>query len=417
MEEVGAAMTRGVSEPALAPALVARADRPGLAPLWAELARRLGASDRPVRTVRLTGLDDAQREALADLLGLSSLPAADTTVPIASVCRALRIDEAALGQLVATLQGPLDNRSARRAAATRERRQLWDDVAAAVVGRGLDGWVARLRAAGVPDADVDAHRARLVAVLAVVVALPFEPPVPLAVVAQRHLGDPHALDQGTWAGTVVADAAAALARLTPPTSAEQARTALSRVGIVSDQLSVPVLTLGLRGPGAAPDPGWLAAMVAAGEPVTLTASQLRRWPLAGSVGDVYVVENPSVVAAAVAAGSTVPLVCTASWPTHAAVLLLDQLRSRGARLHYHGDMDPTGLVLTEHHRRRFEAQPWRMGVNDYLAAVGAATVPIEDGIPIPATPWDPALADAMRTHRRVVFEEQVLDDLLADLRR
>jgi uncharacterized protein (TIGR02679 family) len=417
VEAVGEGPGAARTNDPLPPALVARADRPGLAPLWAELARRLGASDRPVRTVRLTGLDGPQREALADLLGRSSLPAADTTVPVAAVCRSLRIGEVMLAQLVAAVHGPLDNRSARRAAAARARDRLWEEVAAAVADRGLDGWVARLRAAGVPDGDVEAHRGRLAPVVAVVAALPLDRPVPLAVVAHRHLGDPHALDQGTWAGAVVTDAAAGLAGLPPPTTAEQARAALSHVGIVSDQLSVPVLSLGLRGPGGAPDPGWLAAMADAGEPVTLTASQLRRWPLSASAGVVHVVENPSIVAAAAAASVSAPLVCTASWPTHAAVLLLDQLRSGGAHLHYHGDMDPTGLVLTEHHRRRFGAQPWRMGASDYLAAVGAATVSIEDGTTIPATPWDPALADAVRTHRRVVFEEQVLDDLLADLRR
>jgi uncharacterized protein (TIGR02679 family) len=405
----------------LPPELVARADRLALAPLWAELARRLGASDRPVRRVRLSGLDAAQREALADLLGLASLPAVDPTVPVERVCRSLRIDEPTLRRLLEQLQGPLDNRSARRAAEMEARRRLWEEVESAVGDRGLDGWVARLRAAGVPDNDVTAHRARLSPVLAVVATLPLDPPVPLALVAQRHLGDPHALDQGTWAGAVVVDAAAGLAGLPTPTSAEQARTALARVGVVADQLSAPVLTLGLRTPGAGPDPGWLTAMAEAGEPVMLTASQLRRWPLsvrAGEVhsGVVYVVENPSVLAAAAAAGITMPLVCTASWPTHAGVLLLDQLRAGGVRLHYHGDMDPTGLVLTEHHRRRFDAQPWRMDASDYLAVVGDAVVTIDPATTIPATPWDPALADAVREHRRVVFEEQVLDDLLAALR-
>jgi uncharacterized protein (TIGR02679 family) len=403
----------------LPPELVARAGRPGLAPLWAELGRRLGASDRPVRRVRLTGLDTVQREALADLLGLASLPPADASVSVERVCRSLRLEEPALRRLVERLHGPLDNRSARRAAETEARRRLWEEVEAAVAGRGLDGWVARLRAAGVPDGDVDAHRARLGPVLAAVATLPLEPPQPLALVAQRHLGDPHALDQGTWAGAVVADAAAGLARLATPVSAEQARAALSWAGIATDQLSTPVLTLGLRGPGGGPgggaDPGWLAAMAEAGEPVVLTASQLRRWPLEVGAVEVHVVENPTVVAAAAAAGISAPLVCTASWPTHAGVLLLDQLRAGGARLHYHGDVDPTGLVLTEHHRRRFGAQPWRMDASDYLAAIGDAVVTLDPAVAIPPTPWDPALADAVREHRRVVYEEQVIDVLLRDL--
>lgn len=122
-----------------------------------------------------------------------------------------------------------------------------------------------------------------------------------------------------------------------------------------------------------------------------------------------------MVASAATAGTASPLVCTASWPTDAAVVLLDQLRERGVRLHYHGDVDPTGLVLTEHHRRRFGARPWRMGVVDYLAAVPAASRVIAADATIPATPWDPALADAVREHRRVVYEEQVVELLLSDL--
>jgi uncharacterized protein (TIGR02679 family) len=399
----------------LPPELVTRADRSGLAPLWAELARRLGASDRPVRRVQLLGLDTTQREALADLLGLASLPSAAPTVPVEQVCRSLRIDEPTLRRLVERLQGPLDNRSARRAAEMESRRRLWEEVEEVVAGRGLDGWVARLRTAGVPDGDVAAHRARLAPVLDVVAELPLEPPRPLALVAQRHLGDPHALDQGTWAGAVVADAAAGLAGLATPVSAEQARTALSGVGIATDQLSTPVLTLGLHGPGGGPDPGWLAAMAEAGEPVMLTASQLRRWPLEVDVVEVRVVENPSVVGGGGAEGITSPLVCTASWPTHAGVLLLDQLRAGGAQLHYHGDIDPTGLALTEHHRRRFGALPWRMGAGDYLAAVDDAVVSVDPAVAIPPTPWDPDLADAVREHRRVVYEEQVIEILLRDL--
>jgi hypothetical protein len=245
-------MGGGTVDAGVDPELVARADRPGLAPLWAELSRRLGASDRPVRRARLSGLTAPEREALADLLGLASLPAPDVNVSVERVCRSLRVDEPTLRRLVERLHGPLDNRSARRAAETAARRQLWEEVEAAVAGRGLDGWVARLRAAGVPDGDVEAHRTRLAPVLGVVAALPLAPPRPLAMVAQRHLGDPHALDQGTWAGALVADAAAGLAGLPTPTSAALARAALARVGVVTDQLSSPVLTSGLRGPGGWP---------------------------------------------------------------------------------------------------------------------------------------------------------------------
>jgi uncharacterized protein (TIGR02679 family) len=405
----------GAAGPAVSDRLVGRAATPGLAPLWAELARRFGASDRPVRSVRLRGLTPPQRDALADLLGSVRLPASETTVRVAEVCSALRIDEPTLRALVERLAGPIDDRAARRARDLEARARLWETVGDAVAGRGLDAWVDRLRAVGVPGGDVDAHAERLGPVLELVGRLPLAAARPLALVAQQHLGDPHGLDQGTWAGATVAEAAATLAGLSPPTTAQQTRQALAAVGIVTDALSAPVLTLGLAGPGAAPEPGWLAAMAAAGEPVALTASQLRRWPVACGVADVHVVENPSVVAAAADAGVSRPLVCTASWPTQAGVLLLDQLRERGVRLHYHGDVDPTGLVVAEHPPRTLCAHPRRVGAADYLAAVGAATTPIDATTSIPPTPWDQALAEAVREHRLVVYEEQVVDQLLADL--
>ncbi len=403
-------------DPVLTDRLLARAAAPGLRPLWRELARRLGASARPVRRVRLRGLDDAQRDALADLLGLAHRPEPDTTVTVAHVAAALRLDADGLRQLVARLVGPIDDRAARRERDRDARHRLWADVDAAVHGRGLSPWVARLRAAGVPDGDVDAHRQRLAPVLALVAALPLDPAQPLAVVAQRYLGDPHALDLTTWAGATVAEAAATLSGHPAPTNAQATRDALATVGLLTDALSAPVLTLGLRGHGAGPDHAWLAAMADAGEPVTLTASQLRRWPIPEAATDVHVVENPTVVAAVADAGIRRPLVCTASWPTQAGVVLLDQLRAAGARLHYHGDIDPTGLVLAEHHRTRFGASPWRLTADDYLAAVEDATVVIAADATVPATPWDPSLADAVRTHRRVVFEEQVVAVLLDDLR-
>lgn len=403
-------------DPASSDRLLARAAAPELRPLWHELGRRLGASARPVRRVRLRGLDDGQRDALADLLGLAHRPEPDPTVTVAHVADALRLDDDGLRRLVARLEGPIDDRAARRDRAREARRRLWADVDAAVDGRGLTPWVARLRAAGVPDGDVDAHRRRLAPVLALVAALPLHPAQPLAVVAQRYLGDPHALDSGTWAGAAVAEAAAVLSGRPAPSNAQATRDALATVGLLTDALSAPVLTVGLRGPGASPHPSWLAAMANAGEPVTLTASQLRRWPLTEPATDVHVVENPTVVAAVAGAAIPRPVVCTASWPTQAGVLVLDQLRAAGARLHYHGDIDPTGLVLAEHHRTRFGASPWRLTADDYLDAVPDATVPIAAEVSVPPTPWDPTLADAVRAHRRVVFEEQVMAVLLDDLR-
>lgn len=211
------------------------------------------------------------------------------------------------------------------------------------------------------------------------------------------------------------DAIATEQGLPPASNAETQRRLWSRVGVICDRLSAPVVALGLRcGSGSA-----LAAMLAAAadvsEPVAITASQLQRWPVTPTRGTVWVVENPSIVEAARLAGIRAPLVCTASWPTEAAVLLLDQLRSAGVELRYHSDLDATGLVLTAHLVARFGAHPWRMTADDYAAGSRESGTPLPDVARLPSTPWEPALREAMARAGVVVYEEDVVDILLNDL--
>jgi uncharacterized protein (TIGR02679 family) len=401
--------------PVLAPSLLDRARLPDLAPLWDEFARRVGASDRPVRAVRLTELTPAQQEALADLLAWPRLPGASVRVEVGALAAAFGTDPEGLRALLEALRGPLPDRASAREQASLDRQRLWEEVAAAVSGRGLQPWVARLRAAGVPDGEVEAHRRRLRPLLSLVQQLPLRPPEPLPIVAQSLTGDPHAFDQG-WLRTMLADAAATLIGLGTPTDAESTRAALRGVGIVPDQLSVPVVCVGLRAAGSDPVARYLDGLGVAHEPAALTAAQLRRWPVAVGHDRVWVVENPSVLERIARCELDVPVVCTSSWPTDAVVVLLDQVRASGASLHYHSDLDGAGLALTGHLIRRFGATPWRMSVDDYLAAVDGARMPLMVDGPLPETPWDPALREAMLEHRRVVYEEQVVDTLLGDLR-
>ena len=71
--------------------------------------------------------------------------------------------------------------------------------------------------------------------------------------------------------------------------------------------------------------------------------------------------------------------------------------------------------LSAHLLRRFDTRAWRMGAVDYLTAVGDATTDLAAAGRLPPTPWDEPLRDAVLTHRRVVYEEQVVHDLPADL--
>nr|KEP23577.1 hypothetical protein DA06_06940 [Georgenia sp. SUBG003] len=99
-----------------------------------------------------------------------------------------------------------------------------------------------------------------------------------------------------------------------------------------------------------------------------------------------------------------------------AVRVFDALVAAGADVRYHGDFDVAGVAMAARLFTR-GVRPWRFGEEDYLAALGPidglVRLPLT-GV-VPATPWDPRLAEAMTTHGAAIHEEAQLGLLLADL--
>ena len=384
--------------------------RSGLAPLWKELACRFGASDATVASVTLRDLDDTARRALADLLGSDRLPGRTCRITAARLASALGIEAGELRALVEELTGPLPDRAAERRERVLQRQELWDWLAGEVRGRRLEEWIVRLRTSGIPGGDVEAHRRRLEGILAVLRRLPADG-VALPALSADMLGDPHALDHGTWRGRVVVEAIAAMDGRPAPRTAEEERAEWERAGVAADTLSSSVLTLGLRPESATPLAGMLRAMAAHAEPAALTLAQLRRWPLTLAQPVLFVFENPSILAEAARIGWTdPPLACTSGWPTVAVLLLLRQAGAAGCELRTHCDFDAKGIEITRMLIERVGATPWRMGSDDYMRAVTRASAPIS--APVPDTPWDPQLAEEMRSRRLAVFEEDIREGLL-----
>jgi uncharacterized protein (TIGR02679 family) len=186
-----------------------------------------------------------------------------------------------------------------------------------------------------------------------------------------------------------------------PASAADRRRLWESVGVHADTVSTTVLTLGLRPLAGGP----LVAAADRGDPVHLTPWDLQRLD-PRVAGPVLVVENPSVLEAfALRHGGRFALVCTAGWPAHVALDLLERL---AAPLHYHGDLDWRGVEICGWLVERCGVRPWRMTVEDYLAADGGGAL---TGRPVP-TPWEPALAEALQTRGVAVHEEQVVEVLL-----
>lgn len=398
-------------------------DRPELAPVWAELARRLG-DGRPPVSIILRHLSAGERRALADLLGMDRLPGATMRLRVdrlAAACGTSAGDE--LWTMVEQRFGPITDRRAARHEVQRSREAFWAWFAVAAAGLPcaahdpslVEPWVEAVRAAGIPGGDLDAHRRRLTRALTVLASLPAEG-VALASLAADLLGDAHALDRGRPTAGYVLDAVATVRGRARATDAEGARLLWEEVGVVPDPLSSTVLVLGLDPHGDGPLATWLHAAARHSEPAVLTLAQLRRWPLpALAAGEVaYVVENPSLLSEAAARRWTgPPLLCSSGRPSIAVVTLLRQLGAAGATLAQHADFDSGGLQITNWLAERAGTTPWRMQAADYRGAVALGRERVTLTGRLPASPWDPSLREAMVEGGVAVHEEELRADLLS----
>lgn len=402
-----------------------RLGRPALTPIVDELARRLDEGRGTPTRITLRGLEGDQRSALADLLGVAKLPPADTSLEITRLLSALGLYDAdELRQVIEQLHGPLGNRTADRAAERDARAALWhwfmeqsQTIVVTNVGP-LGDWPTQVRKEGIRG-DLDTHRARLTRVFDVLSALTQVPQggIPLATFANATLGDSHALDHGQPLARLVVAAIADAANEARPDSAEDARALWELVGVNPDPLSSNALSIGLAvGANHALAP-ILTSHSAAAEPVILTLSQIKRWPIDPLPANrcAFVVENPAIVAAAAnQSWDGPPIICSSGRPSIAVVSLLRQLGAHGAALYQHADFDAAGLSITAWLSSRAGTTPWLMTANAYRAAIGMQRDRPQLGGVLPATPWDPELADAMGRHGQAVYEEELTDQLLAE---
>ncbi|MFJ4918633.1 TIGR02679 family protein [Streptomyces sp. NPDC088725] len=395
-------------------------DHPALRPLWRAVHHRL-SSGRPVSRVRVGPLDLAQREVLADLLGLDRYPQEYVNVRLSDLDAALAD---ASGQTVREVAvrviGPLGDRAADRERLTDERTALWhwlDTHEVITAQPALAEWAAHVRKRGVTDGSTARTRELLASALTTLAALPARGE-PLPVLAARVLGgDAHALDDGTRLSSLILRALSCVYGTELPVDAQQRRALWSRAGVSDDELSTTVLAAGLRPLGDGTVSRISRTCAGAGQAVSLTLAQLRSPGEFGlTPGPVHVTENPSVLALALRRfGPRCPaLICTSGWPNSAAVALLRLLTEHGATVRCHGDFDGEGLRIAAYVMAKTRAVPWRMTAADFRAA--AARTP--EGPPLgrmTEAPWDPDLAAAMTGHGAAVLEETVADSLLDDL--
>jgi uncharacterized protein (TIGR02679 family) len=366
-------------------------------------------------------LSAEQRAALADLLGMDRLPPEHTSVAVAKLDQVLAETGDELRDVVTQLVGPLDDRAGRRASAAAERAELWswlEHHPVVSAQPALIDWVEFVRRVGLIGGSVGRTRAVLEQVMLVLAELPAAG-VPRSVLAERTLLDSHALDDGNRCSTLVLRALATIYEQPVPADVTQRRLLWERAGVADDELSSVVLVAGIRPLG----PGLVSAILRlcadAGQVAALTLGQVRAttWP-AGLPATVWVFENPSILAVALARFGTrcPPMVCTSGWPNSAGILLLQGLSSAGCVLRYHGDFDGEGIRIAANVVARTGAVPWLMSAGDYLAALGQQAAGPTVGR-VTEAPWDATLAEHLREHDVTVSEERVADLIVAELDR
>jgi len=403
---------------------------PELAWVLDRVRRRIELGQPIHGTIAQRSATPGERDAVARVFGRRPRAAQGVSVSLDELDALLRrsgIHADGLIDAVLMLTGPVTVRAQRVA----EEEQAWTEAfaqidAAAAERAELAAWIGRIRAGGLvkrlAGGSPAAGRDLLDALASVAAALPTSGGESLSAFAARVTGRAHALDDGSPLGTLALGAARAIAGLEPPhpdeSTAEARREAWAAVGVLCDELSSIVLTIGL--PGDESLTGRLLGTAGpAGEPVWLTLRQLVRSPPRWHpIGVVLIVENPSVLALAADAlgASSPPIVCTMGQPRAATMVLLRSLAAAGGRLRHHGDFDWGGLTIGNLLHRRLPVEPWEFDRDAYLRAV--ATHP--HSAPLTGTPteasWDAGLADAMHEAGRRIEEELVAGDLVDSLR-
>lgn len=413
---------------------VMRVDRPRAAALFGDeltwiidrLQARFTRGQPPPVRLRLTDPSEAERDALERLTGRRPSAAGSISIEVATLERIVATAGIApdLRSLVEALRGPVVDQAALAAAEHARWAELHERLRsdAAQLHPALEVWAEDLvgsgllrRLAGDPDGAVELGRQALT----VLGRLPAEA-VPLSQLAATALGDSHALDDDTALSTVVLRGIESLTGLPRrDRSAAERRALWARVGVLLDELSAPVLVLGLRPAGSGLLDRTLRDHAEVGEPCRITLRTLVRHPAdwAALVGQrVLVCENPTVIAAVAerCGPAAPPMVCTDGQPSAAVQTLLGQVARAGAELAFHTDFDGGGIRIANLLVDRFGARPWRMSRGDYEAAAAEAGRPL--GATPPAASWDPELTPAIVARGRAVHEEQLLDGLVEGVR-
>lgn len=336
-----------------------------LTPLWAVVHARLCAGVDPARvvTVKVTGLSRAGVSTLRSWLDTTTrrrrtgsavtVAGQVVTVPVRELLGILELSGDDLVTIVERAAGrPVVDRSAAARWAGEAKAQLWDH--ARVVLADTPKLVAAWRKAGVADEQVAGTRLLIDQLAAALARLPEDPPVALAKLAHDVTGDPHRFDLTVDGhGQRLAAAVAERFGRVLPARPHLVRRMLADVGVLADRFSSTVTLLGVDAGGDGLVDSRLRDALAGPWPVPVSLYDLVVHPPRLAVEVLTVVENPSVLEAALVRGVRMALACTSGSLTSVDHELLTLAYAQGVALRYAGDLDGGGrgiaTVVAEHY--------------------------------------------------------------------
>lgn len=397
---------------------------PSLGWLAERIRKRMSREEPLVGAITRSNATTAEREAVGRLFGRPVRAGRSASVSLGALDELLRSSGIATGGLeeaVVALHGPVEVRADAIAIREREWAAAHEPLRAlAAQSPRWASWVDRAEGIGtLRRLGGEASEARSIAVDASLVLeqLPAEG-LSLPILANTALGDAHALDAGRPVAALVLAAVRFLGTESDAAPTRNRRELWESVGVALDELSSTVLVHSLPYSTGTSEGQAMVAVASAGLPHFLTLQQVSHLNLFGDLAgvEVLVCENPSVLASAAHAHGDrcLPIICVRGQPSAAAIRLLKQLTSRGARIRYHGDFDWGGIRIANGLFQRFGFTPWRYSTADYLE-LAEQPHSVLSGTPVTAL-WDAALSTAMTEHGVKVEEEAVVGQLAADAR-
>lgn len=249
----------------------------------------------------------------------------------------------------------------------------------------------------------------------------------LPLFANRTLGNPHALDHNQIEGRLFLQALAFLKGESIPSDADERTRLMYQFHILRDDILNFATVYGLtaRKSDRTEIPYWQES-VKTHSPLNIPLREIVRaaeiLPATDTSCPVFIVENSGVFSALIdllqSHRKIVPLLALHGQLKAASWALLDKLEKTGVRFLYAGDYDPEGLTIADKLLSRYpNAETWHMSPEKYCHATIHLPESRIKKLPANIHPQLEQLAHEMRVHKRILYQESLIDSLANDILR